>query len=161
MLKLNCTTIYSLCAAVALTAGSALAQSGHFVTGGANAPTCIDVGTQLECSGKVAGLGGTLFEVTVSANGLAIIECENPGGNVAPGQDTEIDTIGTTGPLPTPRNGHYKFDVTTDEPIVPNTPTCPNSKWTAHVVDVVFSDATMTLSNDGVIVDVVVVNVSE
>lgn len=141
-----------------LVAGMAFAQSGHFVTGGSNKPVCTDIGTQLQCSGKVAGLGGTEFEVTVTAEGTAVVECENPGGNVAPGQDTSVTAEGTTGPVPTPKNGNYKFSLATVSPTVPNYPTCPNPQWTAHVVDVIFSgEATMTLTEDGVVSDVVTV----
>jgi hypothetical protein len=132
----------------------ASAQSGHFVTGGGNAPECVDIGTQLRCSGKVAGLGGTTFEITVATTGTAIVECTNPGGNVAPGQDTEITATASTGPQPTPRNGQFNFTLTTVTPTVPNFPTCPNPQWTATVVDVVFdSPATITLTEDGVVSD--------
>jgi hypothetical protein len=140
-------------AAVFAFPGVAAAQSGHFVTGGNNAPVCTDLGTQLQCSGKVAGLGGTTFEITVSASGIASVECRNPGGNVAPGQDTAVDATGTSGPLPTPRNGRYEFTVTTDPPSVPNFPTCPNPQWTAEVVDVAFGPATLSLFEDGGLVD--------
>jgi len=133
--------------------GVAAAQSGHFVTGGNNAPTCTDIGTQLQCSGKVAGLGGTTFEITVEATGTASVECRNPGGNVAPGQDTSVTAAGTSGPLPTPRNGQFRFTVTTDTPTVPNFPTCPNPQWTAEVVDVAFGPATLSLFEDGMLSD--------
>jgi hypothetical protein len=138
----------------------ASAQSGHFVTGGGNAPSCVDIGTQLRCTGKVAGLGGTTFEITVEAQGVASVECTNPGGNVAPGQDTEITATGTTGPQPTPRNGQFSFRFTTVAPTVPNFPTCPNPGWTATVVDVEFGDATITLTEDGVVSDEITVPVS-
>ncbi|HSK16927.1 MAG TPA: hypothetical protein VK915_12275 [Gaiellaceae bacterium] len=147
--------------AVALaTAGLALAQSGHFITAGANAPQCTDIGTQVACTGKVAGLGGTTFEITVEAAGIASVRCENPGGNIAPGQDTAVNVAGGTGPLPTPRNGQFQFSITTDHPTVPNTPTCPNRQWTAHVVDVAFGDATLSLFEDGVLADQVTVPVN-
>jgi hypothetical protein len=139
--------------------GAASAQSGHFVTGGNNAPTCTDIGTQVTCTGKVAGLGGTTFEITVTAPGIASVECENPGGNIAPGQDTAVDAAGSSGPLPTPRNGQFEFSVTTDPPTVPNYPTCPNPQWIAHVVDVAFGDATLSLFEDGVLSDQVTVPV--
>jgi hypothetical protein len=154
---------YLLCAlsAAALLAlpGVASAQSGHFV----QTQTCTDIGTQVQCSGKVAGLGGTTFEITVSAPGTASVECENPSGppgNRAPGQDTEVDAAGSSGPLPTPRNGQFVFSVTTVAPTVPNTPTCPNPQWTAHVVDVTFGDATLSLFEDGVLSDQIIVPVS-
>jgi len=134
--------------------GVSLAQSGHFVTGGGNAPNCTDLGTVLQCTGKVAGLGGTTFEITVTATGIAEIECENPGGNVAPGQDTTFDVSGTSDELPTPRNGQYVFSVTTnDPPPVPATPTCPNAQWTPNIVDVAFSNITLTLLEDGNVSD--------
>jgi hypothetical protein len=134
-----------------------LAQSGHFV----GTPTCTDIGTQLECDGKVAGLGGTTFQIDVTAPGTASVECENPGGNVAPGQDTTVNAAGSSGPLATPRNGQFRFnDLTTDAPTVPNTPTCPNPGWTANVVDVEFGDATLTLSENGVPSDTITVPVS-
>lgn len=140
---------------------AAFAQSGHFVTGGNNAPVCTDIGTQVTCTGKVAGLGGTTFEITISAPGVATVECENPGGNVAPGQDTEVTVSGTTGPLPTPRNGQFVFTITTDSPApLPATPTCPNEQWTPIITDVTFTDATLSLFENGMLSDQITVPVS-
>jgi hypothetical protein len=147
-------------ATVLMIPSAAFAQSGHFVTGGGNAPECTDIGTQVQCTGKVAGLGGTTFEITVAASGIATVECENPAGNVAPGQDTAVDVAGSSGPLPTPRNGQFIFTVTTDAPTVPNVPTCPNPQWTARVVDVTFGDATLSLFEDGALSDTVTVPVT-
>ena len=148
----------AVAAAVTLTmsANVAFAQSGHFID---RTVACADIGTQVNCTGKVAGLGGTTFTITVEAEGTAIVQCRNPGGNVAPGQDTDIDVAGTSGPLATPRNGQYVFTLSTDAPSVPNTPTCPNASWTAEVVDVVFGDATLTLFENGNISDTITVPV--
>jgi hypothetical protein len=145
---------------LAFGAAPASAQSGHFIESGANAPSCVDIGTQVRCTGKVAGLGGTTFEITVQASGIASVECENPGGNIAPGQDTAVDVAGSSGPLPTPRNGQYVFTIETVAPTVPNFPTCPNPQWTAHVVDVTFTTATLSLFEDGALSDQVTVPVS-
>jgi hypothetical protein len=153
------TTLIAL-AALALWAAPAEAQSGHFIERGAGAPQCFDIGTQVECSGKVAGLGGTTFEITVAASGIASVECRNPGGNVAPGQDTAVDVAGSSGPLATPRNGQFVFTgLRTEAPTVPNVPTCPNPQWTAEVVDVAFGDATLSLFEDGVLSDQITVPV--
>jgi hypothetical protein len=148
-------------ALLGITAGPALAQSGHFITSGRNAPTCTDIGTQVECTGKVAGLGGTTFEITLEADGIAEVICINPGGNRAPGQDTEVSVEGTTGELETPRNGQYVFTIRTADPEpLPATPTCPNPQWTPVIVDVHFTEATLSLYEDGVLVDQVIVSVN-
>jgi hypothetical protein len=136
-------------------AAVAFAQSGHFV----GTPTCTDEGTTVKCTGKVAGLGGTTFEITVSAPGTASVECTNPGGNVAPGQSFSTTVAGTSGPLATPRNGQFRFTVESDTPSAPPG-SCPNPMWTAEVVDVEFGDATITLTEDGVVSDTITVRVS-
>ena len=141
---------------VGLMAAPALAQSGHFV----QTQTCRDIGTQVRCSGKVAGLGGTTFEITIEAEGIASVECTNPGGNVAPGQDTAVTVAGTTEPQPTPRNGQFRYTITSDDPEpLPPTPTCPNNQWTPDIVDVTFTTATLTLLEDGNVSDTVTVPV--
>jgi hypothetical protein len=150
-----------LLAAVAVAAlafpSIASAQSGHFV----GTPVCTDEGTTFECTGKVAGLGGTTFDITATAeDATASVECSNKPGNVAPGQDTSVDAEGSTGPQPTPRNGSFRFNVDSDEPNVPNTPTCPNDKWTANVTGVTFGDVTLTLTEDGNVSDTITVPVT-
>jgi hypothetical protein len=135
----------------------AAAQSGHFV----QTQTCSDIGTQVQCSGKVAGLGGTTFEISVVAQGTATVVCINPGGNRAPGQDTSVTVSGSSGPLPTPRNGQFRYTVTSVAPgPLPATPTCPNDQWTPVITDVSFTTATITLTEDGVVSDQVTVPVS-
>jgi len=144
-------------AAVLALPGVASAQSGHFV----QTQTCTDIGTQVQCSGKVAGLGGTTFEISVAAQGTATVVCINPGGNRAPGQDTSVTVSGSSGPLPTPRNGQYRYTVTSVAPgPLPSTPTCPNTQWTPVITDVSFTTATITLSEDGAVSDQVTVPVS-
>ncbi|MFI7066236.1 hypothetical protein ACIBL3_34930 [Kribbella sp. NPDC050124] len=140
-----------------LTATPAFAQSGHFV----GTPTCTDEGVTVLCTGKVAGLGGTTFEITVAADGIASVECTNPGGNVAPGQDTAVDVAGSSGPLATPRNGQFRFSLESDDPNpLPPTPTCPNDQWTPEIIDVTFGDATLTLLEDGIVSDTITVPVT-
>jgi hypothetical protein len=151
--------ITALAAFVGLAFGAApaYAQSGHFI----GEPDCTDIGTQVRCTGKVAGLGGTTFEITIAAAGIASVECTNPGGNVAPGQDTAVNVAGTTDPQETPRNGQFRFTVTTDDPEpLPPTPTCPNNQWVPNIVDVTFSTATLTLLEDGNVSDTVTVPVT-
>ena len=146
---------------LAFGAAPAYAQAGHFIESGAGAPVCTDIGTQVRCTGKVAGLGGTTFEITIEAEGIATVVCVNPAGHRAPGQDTAVTVEGSTGPLATPRNGQFVFSITTDAPApLPPTPTCPNVQWTPQIVDVTFTTATLTLFEDGMQSDLVVVPVT-
>jgi hypothetical protein len=95
----------------------------------------------------------------VTAPGTASVECTNPGGEVAPGQSFATTVAGTSGPLATPRNGQFRFTVRSDSPSAPPG-SCPNPMWTATVVDVEFGDATLTLTEDGVVSDTITVPVS-
>jgi hypothetical protein len=135
--------------------GAALAQAGHFV----GTPTCTDIGTQVRCTGKVAGLGGTTFTITVTAQGTASVTCTNPAGNVAPGQSFTFTAFGSSGPFATPRNGQAPFTVTTAAPSAPPG-SCPNPMWTATVTDVAFTTATLTLLEDSTVSDTITVPVS-
>jgi hypothetical protein len=136
--------------------GAAWAQSGHFV----GTQVCRDTGLSVTCTGKVAGLGSTTFEIVVIADGRASVECRNPAGQVAPGQSFEYEAEGTTGTLRTPRNGQYRYSVSTDVP-TPPAGSCPNRKWTATVTDVAFSgDATVELRESGTVSDSVTVPIS-
>ena len=122
--------------------GCRVSQSGHFV----GTPTCTDIGTQLTCEWKVAGLGGTTFELTVEAQG------SRPWNATI-----RVETL--------PRAGHGRRRVRTGaaadaqerpfrvhphdgRPDRSRTPTCPNNQWTPHVADVTFGDATLSLFED-------------
>jgi hypothetical protein len=146
--------VVALVFTVVFVADAALAQSGHFV----GTPTCRDIGTQVQCNGKVAGLGGTTFTILVQAEGTATVECTNPGGNVAPGQSGTITVAGSSGPFTTPRNGQAGFRVTSNEPVAPDD-SCPNTSWTPEVVDVAFTTATITLLEDSNVSDTITVPV--
>ena len=83
MRKIGIIAVLSLMA-LALAAVPALAQSGHFVTGGANAVkvTAPNANTSdLIITGKVAGLGGTTFEIFATADATANYACQNRGAN--------------------------------------------------------------------------------
>ena len=134
---------------------AAFAQAGHFV----GTPTCRDIGTQVQCTGKVAGLGGTTFTILVSAPGTATVTCTNPAGKVAPGQTFDTTATGQSGPFPTPRNGQARSTVSTETPAAPPG-SCPNPQWTATVTDVTFGPATVTLLEDSTISDVIPVPVT-
>jgi hypothetical protein len=137
-----------LCCAVVICLASAVsAASVHFVRG----PVVTDAGVILVVEGKLAGLGEGDITVLVNATGIASVECTNPGGNVAPGQDTAVSTSGSI-TLPSAKNGHLTFAVATAPPVVPDTPTCPNDQWSAGVTDVAFTGGTLTVIQGGEVV---------
>jgi|SRR5215211_4480483 len=133
---------------VAFSASVALAQTSgvHFLRG----PFFTDEGTQLRATGTLAGLGGEDVNVTLTATGTGAVECTNPGGNVAPGQSFTTSVTGTQTDIEV-KNGRANFDVLTAEPVAPEG-SCPNPAWTATVTDVEFTSATITATQDGVVV---------
>jgi hypothetical protein len=138
----------SLVALIVLTlfsVNTAFAVSPHFVGGG---PTFTDEGTTLNAVGSVAGLGNEDLTVVLDATGIASVECVNPGGNRAPGQDTSVDVSGEVTDIEV-KNGRAFFNVSTNEPVVTGAEACPNPQWTAVVTDVAFSDATLTFFQGG------------
>jgi hypothetical protein len=154
MRKFGIIAVLSLMA-LALAAVPALAQSGHFVTGGGNAPRVsgpADNG-DLTISGKVAGLGGTTFEVIATADAQATYACRTGGGefpNAANKQDVGGVVTATTGPQPTPRNGQATFNLILQEPT--STLTCPPGQ-TRVLVSVSYTNLTLTLREDSQVSD--------
>jgi hypothetical protein len=119
-------------------------------------PTCQDVGTQVQCSGgRRSGLGNEAFFIEIDATGIASVECTNPGGNVAPGQDTEVDASGSFGPFTADKNGNFRFPtLTTAAPANPSgAEACPNPQWSAAITDVAFNTpATISIIQGGEVV---------
>lgn len=131
--------IIAVAALMVSMASVALAQNPHFV----GQVRFTDLGTTLNVTGSIAGLGNQNIDVEVIASGTASITCTNPGGNVAPGQSKTITAIGTVANLE-PKNGRVNFNVTTEEPVAPSN-ACPNAQWTPTIVDVVFTSVTVNV----------------
>ena len=120
-------------------APAAWAQNPHFV----GQVSFTDLGTTLRATGSIAGLGNEDIDVVLTATGTAIIDCRNPGGTVAPGQNKTVTVSGSQTGLEV-KNGRANFTVTTTEPVAP-AGSCPNPQWTPIVRDVVFTSATITV----------------
>ena len=107
-----------------------------------------------------AGLGGTTFEITVAAEGIATVECTNPG--TLPRARTQPSTYRAPAAR-SRRHGTAASDSTSkgaDPNPLPATPTCPNNQWTPTITDVTFGDATITLLEDGAVSDTITVPVA-
>src|SRR3954451_2566867 len=81
---------------------AALAASPHFKRGGE--PVCNVSGSgtnssSTTCSASLSGLGGGDLTIDVTVGGFAVYQCQNGGGNIAPGQNRVL-----VGPTTTPTN---------------------------------------------------------
>ena len=133
----------------------AQASSVHFKTKGQ--PVYKDNGLTLSASGSITGLGNGDVTVVLTAVGKPIATCTNPAGaNQPPGQNpAEVKLSGTQViPQNEIKNGNVSFKVTTGAPQtpIPGAPDCPNSQWREDIIDVVFSSASLSISQGGSVV---------
>ena len=124
--------------AVVFAAGPAFASSPHFKKGGE--PVCTFSGTTsipVTCTGTLAGLGMEDLNVHLAVSGFALYQCQNGGGNTAPGQNKVLEgpaTSKTSIPASAIKNGNLMFTTNTAtltaEPTVSGAIAgCPNSNW--------------------------------
>lgn len=121
----------------------AQAQGEHFTRNGV--PVCHITSTTtatgttatVTCTGELAGLGNEDLVLDLSVSGFALYQCQNQGGNTAPGQNRVL--VGpavsqTTIPAAAIKNGRTKF---TTNPAILTAPAtvsaevagCPNNNW--------------------------------
>jgi hypothetical protein len=148
MRRFTMLVVAGLCLAGLVTA---VASAAHFTRQGA--PTCTDVGTQLECTAELAGLGNEDLTMSISSGSFASVFCVSPGGNRSPGQNKTPGTVtgSTTIPGSAIKNGRARISAETDEPVTPSAQAagCPNPRWTTELDDVGFTNITVTISQGG------------
>src|SRR5260370_2246018 len=126
--------------AVVFAAGPAFASSPHFKKGGE--PVCTFSGTTsipVTCTGTLAGLGNQDLNLHLSVSGFALYQCQNGGGNTAPGQNKVLvgpATSDTAVPAGAIKNRNPVF--TTNPATLTAPPTasgatagCPDPNWSA------------------------------
>jgi hypothetical protein len=127
------------------------AQNPHFIRD----PDCtVDSSGNLDCSGRVAGLGNELQ--TVQANLVADIEatfgCDNPGQggtgiHIPPGQPTGFEDVeGATEDLPV-RNGQVRFNLQIEAPEAPEDLECPGSNWRIVLVEITYDNVVVVIGD--------------
>jgi hypothetical protein len=150
-------TLMALLAAVAFIAPSADAASPHFKKGGS--PTCTVTGGTTTCTGTLAGLGNGDVTINVTTSGSAVYQCQNQGGNIAPGQNKVLVGPSTTTdviPNSAIKNGNLTFNTTPNTLTAPDevsgeTAGCPNSNWKGVNPTVTVTDITLTISQGGAV----------
>jgi hypothetical protein len=132
-----------------------LAQNAHYLSG----PTCTFDGSEVSCSGRIAGLGNG--DVTFAFSGQATFQttCVNKGGNEAPGQNPAIaQTSGSvTVDAGDIKNGSLTFDVVVAQVTEPTGVTakeagCPGANWNVVFSDPEITSGTLTISQGGQVV---------
>jgi hypothetical protein len=142
----------------AATASTATAASPHFKKGGE--PVCTISGTTSKsttCTASLSGLGGGDLTINTTVSGFAVYQCQNGGGNIAPGQNRVLVgpvTAPTTIPSGSIKNGNVTF---TTNPAVLTAPTtvsgqqagCPNPNWTGVNPVLTVTNITLTIAQGG------------
>jgi hypothetical protein len=148
-----------LCAA-GCTATAAYAASAHFKKGGE--PVCTISGSSTSksttCTASLSGLGNGDLNITTTVSGFAVYQCQNGGGNTAPGQNKVLVgpvTAPTTIPGNQIKNGNVTF---TTNPAVLTAPStvsgsaagCPNANWTGVNPTLTVTSIELTIAQGGV-----------
>jgi hypothetical protein len=147
-------------AAYAAVSAVAVAASPHFKRGGE--PVCTVSGSSTSksttCTATLAGLGNQDLNITTTVSGFAVYQCQNQGGNVAPGQNKVLVgpvTAPTTIPASAIKNGNVTF---TTNPAVLTAPStvsgaeagCPNPNWTGVNPTLTVTSITLQIAQGGV-----------
>jgi hypothetical protein len=143
-----------LLAAFILAAPAAFAASPHFKKGGE--PVCTFSGTTsipVSCTGTLAGLGNEDLNLHLAVSGFALYQCQNGGGNTAPGQNKVLEgpaTSDTAIPASAIKNGNLMFTTNpatlTAAATVPGaTAGCPNGNWTGVNPTLTLTSITLTI----------------
>jgi len=152
--------VLTVVALFAVTATTVYGASPHFKKGGT--PTCTITGggtasTSTVCKGTLAGLGGGDVTINTTVEGFAVYQCQNGGGNTAPGQNRVL-----VGPSTTPtnisgneiKNGNLSFttnsaDLSASATVSGAAAGCPNPNWTGVNPQLTLTDITLTISQGG------------
>lgn len=155
LLALLITPLFSL-----FFAAPAYASGEHFTHGGV--PTCTITSTTTStvttatvvCTGELAGLGNVDLVLDLSTSGFALYQCQNNGGQTAPGQNRVLEgpaTSTTTIPAGAIKNGRTPF--TTNPAVLSAAATvssavagCPNPTWTGVNPVVTVTSITLRIS---------------
>jgi len=151
--------LVALLVALLVTAPTATAASPHFKHGGTPVCTVTNSGStsSTTCTGSLAGLGNGDVDLSTTVSGSAVYQCQNNGGNVAPGQNKVL-----VGPVTAPthipgtevKNGNLTFNTNPAVLTAPSTVTgaeagCPNPNWTGVNPTLTVTNITLTISQSG------------
>jgi hypothetical protein len=104
----------------------------------------------LDATGTLTGLGGYPAGVRadLTASGIATVVCTNQGGNQSPGQNPNVSATGEQiiRPQGITKKGTAPLDVKAElGPITAIEGGCANGNWTAEIVSVLWTNATISV----------------
>jgi hypothetical protein len=141
-----------------IAAPAALAASPHFKKGGTPVCTVTGSGTSqsVSCTGTLTGLGNEDLVIETTVSGFAVYECQNRGGNLAPGQNKVLEgpvTEPTVVPAGEITNGNVTFTAGATleaEPTVSGAEVgCPNGNWTGINPTLTITSVSLEISQGG------------
>lgn len=112
-------------------------------------PTARRVDDQLCVIADASGLGNGDLLVTATATFTATVICENPAGNVAPGQTKTVRETIDFDPIPVDKNGRASVNECEDIPIPALA--CPNGSWTPIGTNISVVKSCVEMSQEGVL----------
>ena len=141
MRKIGIIAVLSLLV-TAFAAVPVLAQTSgaHFTRNGE--PVCTITGSgasaTVNCTSELAGLGNEDIISSTTVSGFAVYQCQNPGGNLAPGQNRVLEgpvTTPVTIPADSIKNGRATVPggpttLTAAPTVSGQAAGCPNGQWT-------------------------------
>jgi hypothetical protein len=152
-------TVVALVAVFAV-AASADAARPHFKKGGDPTRTITASGansTSTRCTASLSGLGGGDLVLSLTVRGSAVYQCQNGGGQIAPGQNRVLVgpvTSPTTIPGNAIKNGNVTFTTNPATLSAPSTVSgsaagCPNPNWTGVNPSLRVTSIELTISQGG------------
>jgi hypothetical protein len=141
--------------ATVMSATAAYGASPHFKKGGE--PTCTISGTATSktvvCRGTLAGLGGDNLRITTTVSGFSVYQCQNQGGNTAPGQNRVLEgpsSVPTDIPSSAVKNGNLSFTtnpntLAADSTVSGSEAGCPNNTWSGVNPTLTITSITLTI----------------
>ncbi len=121
----------------------------HYVVG----PDVTVDGNLVRATGSIAGLGTEPIDVLLTVTAEQEVQCQNPGGNIAPGQTQTFNTQEGQFGI-TPERGRATFDIPLEvtgltEQELRDARACPNPRWTPIPGDVTITGYTLQVFQAG------------
>jgi hypothetical protein len=150
--------------AIGAMASVALGASPHFKKGGTPKCTISSSGSNsvtTTCTGSLTGLGGGDVTITTIVSGSAVYQCQNNGGQTAPGQNKVLvgpSTEPTTIPSGEIKNGNLTFTtnpntLSAGDTVSGPTAGCPSPQWTGVNPTLTITSIELKIAQNGVFYD--------